>query len=206
MALWKSRSCLCITLIWGEQESARSHPAPPPSTSGWQEWARTRPAQHRAAAASWEVVPHCGWKAGARVLTCSSPHSSLKTHLEHRAARLRSLQGGAKGHACTAGPHPMPCGLPHLVLLQELELDGHISTQLFVLVLVALELALGCIQPAQGAGIPGAHAQLLQVCAVRIILQPVWGQQQSRVADQSSNSCSQACGPRCCPTWLSRTA
>ena len=60
----------------------------------------------------------------------------------------------------------------HLVLLQELELDGDVAAQPLVLVLVDLVLLLCRVDARQGDGVPRAQVQLLQVCAVCVKLQP----------------------------------
>lgn len=71
---------------------------------------------------------------------------------------------------------------PYLVLLQELELDRHVAAHLLVLLAVDLELQLGLLYLGQGGGVARAQVQLLQVCAVRVILNPggMGGAQESR--------------------------
>ncbi|CAN8032989.1 unnamed protein product, partial [Ixodes persulcatus] len=61
----------------------------------------------------------------------------------------------------------------HLVLLEELHLDGDVRLELLVLVLVQGEVALGLVHLGRNGVALGALGQLLQVRPVRVILQPV---------------------------------
>ncbi|CAN8012887.1 unnamed protein product, partial [Ixodes pacificus] len=61
----------------------------------------------------------------------------------------------------------------HLVLLEELHLDGDVCLELLVLVLVQGKVALGLVHLGRNGVALGALGQLLQVRPVRVILQPV---------------------------------
>lgn len=61
----------------------------------------------------------------------------------------------------------------HLVLLQELQLDGDVVSHPLVLLPVDLEQLLGLLNLGQGVGIARSKIQLLQIGAVSIILNPV---------------------------------
>lgn len=61
-------------------------------------------------------------------------------------------------------------GPPHLILLQQLDFDGQVVSGLLVPLPLALELFLGALQFGQGGGVPRPQVQLLQVDAVRIVL------------------------------------
>lgn len=63
-------------------------------------------------------------------------------------------------------------GPPHLILLQQLDFDGQVVSGPLVPLPLALELFLGALQFGQGGGVPRPQVQLLQVDAVRIILNP----------------------------------
>lgn len=61
----------------------------------------------------------------------------------------------------------------HLVLFQELQLDGDVLSHSLILLSVDLEQLLGLLNLGQGVGITWSKIQLLQIGAVSIILNPV---------------------------------
>lgn len=63
--------------------------------------------------------------------------------------------------------------LAHLVLLQELQLDGDVIPHPLVLLPVRLEQLLGLLDLGQGAGVAWSQIQLLQISAVSIVFNPV---------------------------------
>lgn len=62
----------------------------------------------------------------------------------------------------------------HLVLFQELQLDGDVVSHPLELLSVDLEELLGLLNLGQGVGITWSKIQLLQISAVSIILNPVY--------------------------------
>lgn len=60
----------------------------------------------------------------------------------------------------------------HLVLFQELQLDGDVVSHLLVLLSVDLEQLLGLLNLGQGVGIAWPKIQLLQISAVSVVLNP----------------------------------
>lgn len=60
----------------------------------------------------------------------------------------------------------------HLVLLQELQLDGDVVSHPLVLLSVDLEQLLGLLDLRQGVSITRSKIQLLQISAVSVILNP----------------------------------
>lgn len=86
----------------------------------------------------------------------------------------------------------------HLVLLQELQLDGDVVSHLLVLLPVDLEQLLGLLDLGQGVGIAWSKIQLLQISAVSIVLNPACDGNSNRERHglqisslQSKMSCSQ---------------
>lgn len=63
--------------------------------------------------------------------------------------------------------------LVHLVLFQELQLDGDVISHPLVLLPVLLEQLLGLLDLGQGVGVAWSKIQLLQISAVSIVLNPV---------------------------------
>lgn len=68
----------------------------------------------------------------------------------------------------------------HLVLLQELQLDGDVVSHPLVLLPVELEHLLELLNLGQGVGIARSKVQLLQISAVSIILNPGWDSNSNR--------------------------
>lgn len=62
--------------------------------------------------------------------------------------------------------------LVHLVLFQELQLDGDVISHPLVLLPVRLEQLLGLLDLGQGVGVTWSKIQLLQISAVSIVLNP----------------------------------
>lgn len=62
--------------------------------------------------------------------------------------------------------------LTRLILFQELQLDGDVVSHPLVLLAVDLELLLGVLNLGHGVGITWPQIQLLQICTVRVILNP----------------------------------
>lgn len=62
----------------------------------------------------------------------------------------------------------------HLVLLQELELDGNVTAQSLIFVLMDLILLLRRINTRYGHGVPWSHVQFFQIGSVSVKLQPAW--------------------------------
>lgn len=60
----------------------------------------------------------------------------------------------------------------HLVLFQELQLDGDVVSHPLVLLAVDLELLLGLLDLGHGGGVTWPQIQFLQICTVRVILNP----------------------------------
>lgn len=63
--------------------------------------------------------------------------------------------------------------LVHLVLFQELQLDGDVISHPLVLLPVCLEQLLGLLDLGQGVGVTRSKIQLLQISAVSVVLNPV---------------------------------
>lgn len=60
----------------------------------------------------------------------------------------------------------------HLIFFQELDFDGDITAETFIFVLLDLVLLLSSLDTSHSNSVPWAHVQLLQICPVRIELQP----------------------------------
>lgn len=73
----------------------------------------------------------------------------------------------------------------HLVLLQELQLDGDVVSHPLVLLPVDLEHLLGLLNLGQGVGIAWSEIQLLQISAVSIVFNPVCDSNSSRERHKS---------------------
>lgn len=106
------------------------------------------------------------WRCGRGGAACASPSPG-----EHK--------GESKTQCHTWAFWPWQAKLPllpeagdtHLVLLQELEFNGDVWAEAFILLLLHLVLLLGSIYAGHGCGIPRAHTQLLQVRPIRVELQ-----------------------------------